>query len=279
MEIKNQTVNYYEHHLGDYAEATSHLSFVEDAAYSRCIRKYYATESPLPRDLQTVQRLVGARSKEEKAAVESVLREFFVLQTDGWHNRRCDAEIARFRDKSSKARRSAESRWGSQREQSDGNANAMRTYSEGNANGVLEGRESHEGGNALQSPVSSLQSPESPLPPKGEVLQVFEHWKSVWRHPTAKLDKKRRARIEARLKDFTAEQLCNAISGFRNSPWHCGTDPKGDGVVYDGIQTLLRDSDQVEKGIGLFTKPPSSATDRSAPRQLKDAFEVSNGRR
>ena len=26
-------MNYYEHHLGDYAEATAHLSFVEDAAY------------------------------------------------------------------------------------------------------------------------------------------------------------------------------------------------------------------------------------------------------
>jgi uncharacterized protein YdaU (DUF1376 family) len=37
-------MNYYEHHIGDYAEATSHLTFVEDAAYSRLIRKYYSTE-------------------------------------------------------------------------------------------------------------------------------------------------------------------------------------------------------------------------------------------
>jgi uncharacterized protein YdaU (DUF1376 family) len=91
-------VNYFEHHIGDYAEATAHLTFVEDAAYSRMIRKYYAQEKPLPVDVKAVQRLVGARAKEEREAVATVLEEFFVLAEDGWHNSRCDAEIARFRD-------------------------------------------------------------------------------------------------------------------------------------------------------------------------------------
>ena len=80
-------MNYYEHHIGDYAEATAHLSFVEDAAYSRMIRKYYATEKPLPADIKAVQRLVGARTKEEREAVDTVLHEFFELQDDGWHQR------------------------------------------------------------------------------------------------------------------------------------------------------------------------------------------------
>jgi uncharacterized protein YdaU (DUF1376 family) len=91
-------MNYFEHHIGDYAEATAHLTFVEDAAYSRMIRKYYATEKPLPTDVKAVQRLVGARAKEEREAVATVLEEFFVLAEDGWHNARCDAEIARFRE-------------------------------------------------------------------------------------------------------------------------------------------------------------------------------------
>lgn len=89
-------MNYFEHHIGDYAEATAHLSFVEDAAYSRCIRKYYAKEKPLPVDVKAVQRLVGARTKEEKDAVDTVLSEFFVLGEDGWRNARCDADIAAF---------------------------------------------------------------------------------------------------------------------------------------------------------------------------------------
>jgi len=91
-------MNYFEHHIGDYAEATAHLTFVEDAAYSRMIRKYYATEKPLPVDVKAVQRLVGARSKEERDAVATVLNEFFELAADGWHNHRCDTEISRFRD-------------------------------------------------------------------------------------------------------------------------------------------------------------------------------------
>ncbi|MES2585846.1 MAG: YdaU family protein [Pseudomonadota bacterium] len=104
-------MNYYEHHIGDYAEATAHLTFIEDATYSRLIRKYYATEKPLPIDVKLVQRLINARSKEEKNAVVSVLNEFFTLTDDGWRQERCDHEIARFKDKQLKARRSAEGRW------------------------------------------------------------------------------------------------------------------------------------------------------------------------
>jgi uncharacterized protein YdaU (DUF1376 family) len=104
-------MNYYEHHIGDYSQATSHLSFIEDATYSRLIRKYYATEKPMPADVKTVQRLVNAKSKEEKNAVELVLKEFFMLTEDGWRQGRCDHEIARFKDKQAKAKRSADSRW------------------------------------------------------------------------------------------------------------------------------------------------------------------------
>jgi len=121
-------INYYEHHIGDYAQATAHLSFVEDAAYSRLIRKYYAEEKPLPADLKAVQRLVGARTKEERQAVSDILDEFFELEADGWHNKRCDAEIARYRGKQDKARASAEARW------SKRNAPAMRTHAETDAN-------------------------------------------------------------------------------------------------------------------------------------------------
>lgn len=142
-------MNYFEHHIGDYAQATAHLSFAEDAAYHRMMRKYYAEEKPLPADLKVVQRLVGARTRDEKEAVQTVLEEFFDLRDDGWHQTRCDEEIAKYQDKQAKAKRSAEARWNAQRAQSEGNANAsanaMRTHSEGNA---------------LQSPDTKHQTPE-----------------------------------------------------------------------------------------------------------------------
>lgn len=86
-------MNYFEHHIGDYAEATAHLSILEDGAYSRLLRKVYATERPLPVEVERVQRLIGARTDEERAAVETVLQEFFDLRDDGWHQDRCDAAI------------------------------------------------------------------------------------------------------------------------------------------------------------------------------------------
>ncbi len=150
-------MNYYEHHIGDFAQATAHLSFVEDAAYSRLIRKYYAEERPLPADIKAVQRLTGARAKEERQAIADMLQEFFQLEEDGWHNKRCDAEIARYRDKQEKARASAQARWDKQ--PGKRKPSAMRTHSEGNAH---------------QSPDTSHQTPDSKAvvseasPPEGE---------------------------------------------------------------------------------------------------------------
>jgi len=103
-------VNFYKHHIGDYAQATAHLTFTEDAAYSRLLRKYYAEEKPIPADLKAAQRLVGARSREEREAVETVLGEFFVLEGDGWHNKRADEELGRWRVQAESNRKVAEER-------------------------------------------------------------------------------------------------------------------------------------------------------------------------
>lgn len=110
----------------------------------------------------------------------------------------------------------------------------------------------------LLTPDSSAshQGPSASPPVPTSVDRVFRHWQAEWNHPSVKLDPKRRKRIELRLKDFTVEQLCQAISGYKHSPWHSGTDPKGQGVVYDGIQTLLQDSEHVETGLNLFAHPP-----------------------
>lgn len=142
-------MNYYDHHIGDYAQATSHLSFVEDAAYCRMIRKYYAEEKSLPAEIKAVQRLVGARTNEEKKAVETILNEFFVLQADGWHNSRCDRDLAAYHEKQTKAKRSAEARWSAPELQCETDANALPTQSKGNANAMpME-----------CSPVASNQTP------------------------------------------------------------------------------------------------------------------------
>jgi uncharacterized protein YdaU (DUF1376 family) len=91
-------VKYYEHHLGDYAGAAGHLSMLEHGAYRLLLDRYYATEEPLPADLAAIYRVARARTADERAAVDAVLGEFFVLVDDTYRNRRADAEINRYRE-------------------------------------------------------------------------------------------------------------------------------------------------------------------------------------
>lgn len=87
-------MNYYRHHIGDYLRDTAHLSMLEDAAYRRLLDLYYMRERSIPADHAAVCRLVRAREDDERSAVRVVLEEFFTLESDGWHQKRADGEIA-----------------------------------------------------------------------------------------------------------------------------------------------------------------------------------------
>jgi len=94
-------LNYYPFHIGDYASATRHLTWDEDAAYRRMLDVYYTSEAPLPADTKKICRLVVATTKVQRDAVQSVLNDFFECTDAGWVNRRADAEIAAMREKQS----------------------------------------------------------------------------------------------------------------------------------------------------------------------------------
>lgn len=96
-------MNYYQHHIGDFNNATRHLTRVERSIYRDLIDLYYDKETPVPTDVERVFKLVLAHSDDEKAAVLSVLEEFFELRDDGWHQARCDAEIDQFHTKTQQA--------------------------------------------------------------------------------------------------------------------------------------------------------------------------------
>ncbi len=146
-------MNYYEKHIGDYLKNTAHLSLLEHGIYSRLLDVYYTRESAIPAD--QAARLVGARSDDERAALDAVLAEFFQLVDGAWVQDRCEEVIARYREKQGKASASANARWGKAKAvqpECEGNANAMRPQSEGNAPNS-------------QSPVTNKRT--TPLPPKG----------------------------------------------------------------------------------------------------------------
>ncbi len=91
-------MNYFQLHLGDWAQGVAHLSLLEEGVYLRLLRRYYAEEKPLPSDIAACQRLAGARSQDEREAVAVVLQEFFALTDEGYRNKRADQEIAKFHE-------------------------------------------------------------------------------------------------------------------------------------------------------------------------------------
>lgn len=86
-------MNFYKHHIGDYASATEHLTWDEDQAYSRLLRVYYRDERPIPSDISKACRLARAATKLQRQAVAQVLAEFFFLDGDVYRNKRADLEI------------------------------------------------------------------------------------------------------------------------------------------------------------------------------------------
>jgi len=120
---------YYQHHIGDYRRDTSHLTLLEHGAYRQLLDLYYISEKPLDAN---ALRLVCARDADEIKAVEQILSEFFVLQNGKYYHKRCEDEIARYHNKSNKAKESAKIRWNKNNNLQD--ANALQTDSERNAN-------------------------------------------------------------------------------------------------------------------------------------------------
>ena len=145
-------MNYYPRHLGDYATGAGHLSMLEHGAYTLLLDRYYSDEAPIAAD--QVHRITRAKTPEEREAVDTVLGEFFLLQDGAWRHARCDAELARYLDKSTKARASAEARWtkGKHERNSDtgSNADGMRSHSERTAEAMLANN---------QEPVANGQDP------------------------------------------------------------------------------------------------------------------------
>lgn len=85
-------LNFYKHYIGDFQRDTGHLSLTERGAYLCLIHHYYATEKPLPNDLDALCRIAGAVSRIERAAVKVVIG-FFEPVASGLMSVRIEAEL------------------------------------------------------------------------------------------------------------------------------------------------------------------------------------------
>ena len=127
-------MHYYSFHPGDYIAHTPHLTNEEDLAYRRAIDLYIQTEAPLA----NAKRSLSRRLRVDEHSLQTVLDEFFYLTDEGWRNKRCDEEIAKFHSKEDKAREAG--RRGGQEKSSDASkrqANAKQTLSKRQAKAKL----------------------------------------------------------------------------------------------------------------------------------------------
>lgn len=86
---------WYPEYPGDYGRKTAHLSLAEHGAFLLLRQHYYSTGRPLPTNVGVLYRICRAFEGAERAAVDAVVAEFFTPEPDGYHNGRCDDELAR----------------------------------------------------------------------------------------------------------------------------------------------------------------------------------------
>jgi uncharacterized protein YdaU (DUF1376 family) len=171
-------MNYYNRHIGDYLKDTSHLTLLEHGIYTRLMDVYYVRESALPQD--QIARLVGARTNEELASLQSVLTEFFELVSGSWVQHRCEKEIEAYSDKSIKAKRSASARWERKETNTECTTDAMPTHSECTTDAMLPITNNQE-------PITNKKNTSAVAPPDGVVESVWTDFVELRKNKKAKL--------------------------------------------------------------------------------------------
>lgn len=96
-------MHYYSHNINDFNNATIYLTIEEECMYHRALAWYYSNELPLPKDKAKIYRYLRATTKKLQTAVNNILDDFFTEKEDGFHQSRCDSEIAEYQSKQAKA--------------------------------------------------------------------------------------------------------------------------------------------------------------------------------
>ncbi len=86
------------------------------------------------------------------------------------------------------------------------------------------------------------------------VERIFRHWAEIHGHQRSALTSARVKLIHKALSSYSEADLCQSISGYRNSPHHMGANDRG--TVYDSIDLMLRDAKRIDAGLQFYRQPP-----------------------
>jgi len=152
---------YYQHHIGDFIKDTANLDDHQLATYLRMMWIYYTDETPFDDDPESIA--FAVRSDEK--TVRLLLKHFFDKSVDKWHHNRCDREIDGYKQKSEKARGSANARWS--------NAKAMRTHNERTANEPVLDANQQPNNQRTKEPIIKDKTATSVASPDGVSQEVW----------------------------------------------------------------------------------------------------------
>lgn len=162
----------YLHHISDFMVDTAHLTPLEECFYRRAIDFYYLNEKPLPKETHSVFRRLRAITQEEREAVVNVLKDFFVEQEDGFHNKRCDSEIAEYYLNANKNRENGKKGGRPRKDKPSENQDESKPAKSENpkeTQSVILGSESETQNNLNREPITDNREPNINTHTLGEV--------------------------------------------------------------------------------------------------------------
>lgn len=116
-----------------------------------------------------------------------------------------------------------------------------------------------------------LQGATPPPNPKAErraaAERIFDHWRKTHEHDRAKIDD-RRVKLIYRALDagYTEADLCQAITGYLNSPHHMGENDRN--TKYDSIELMLRGPKYIDQGLKFYAEPPRTERSKLMRRNI-----------
>jgi uncharacterized protein YdaU (DUF1376 family) len=232
---------WYPRYTGDYHRKTAHLSLTQHGAYSLMLDHYYSMGRPLPADVDALYRICKAMSASERAAVDSVLKEFFGLRDDGYHNARSDEELVRRADKRKQqadaGRKGAEAKHGRDGERQVPGCGERQDSEHG---------ERQENDVARPQPQSQSQLEPTPQPentntsPSASVCHELAAFWNDNRGPLPqmmKLSRSRLSKLTARINADASfpDNFRRAVIKARTTPFCCGAGERGWKANFDWL--------------------------------------------
>lgn len=99
--------------------------------------------------------------------------------------------------------------------------------------------------------------------------EIFQYWQATLNHPRAKLDNKRKYKINQALRAYSIEEIKLSIDGCKASAFHQGKNPEN--KVHDDIELILRDSKHIEQFMG-FSKQPLATSSNALAKTFEGAI-------